>query len=273
MKKIISLFLAVIMLSCSTVTAFSAEEDLSKEIINLSNYAEKIDYIYGIYPVVGNAYIRFSTTSFIQLINDIDSTYEMIECYYIDRSSVTQEMIDEAYDTLDTSVNNLRVETSELEFLLDICKPEQNINNYYSDELWTEFQQCISNAENALNTGENEDEITKAYWDLRYAFNKLCSYNQLMGDIDGNGVVNINDCTLLSKAIAELTTLNYSQKYVASGVYGISITNVTDIQKYLVNDKELDNKYLTEVTENIYSQHLDTNYLYYRLVFLENVLR
>lgn len=261
----------MILLSFSTVTVFSTEEVSARQVMELSFYIEEVSYLYGVYNNEGDVYIEYTDKTFSKLKDDINSASEMIENYYMG-VPITQEMIDEAYEIIDTDANSLCVKKSELEFLIDFCNEETNVYNYYTDEAWDEFQSAINTASIVFSKSTDDTEITTVYWDLRASYNVLCVYNPVMGDINGDGIVSVLDATLLSKSLVEKVSLNSSQKVVSaitSDICDITVNDVTAIQKYLVSNSELNfrSAYLNEISDNIYSKDLTTNRVFYLAVF------
>ena len=59
----------------------------------------------------------------------------------------------------------------------------------------------------------------------------------LIGDVNQDNVIHINDTTFIMKYLAELESFNDNQKLVAdaNGDGAITITDATQIQKYLAN--------------------------------------
>lgn len=277
MKKIISALLtATILLSSITCLTFSAEEvSLKDKFIELNDYTDYFLENFNIYhfedgdplPPVGDFFVAITAETADKLNSDCDAAYELKKRYYTNKEDVTIEEVDSLLNTIEADLENVCVERYELEFMLALVDKE-NTNNYYDEATWAEFESVVSRA-NELLADENtsDSDITAAYWDLRFKFNEMCAYNQVMGDVDGDGDVTILDATLLQRALAEYVELNCSQVFVASvccnpaPVY-ININCVTAIQRYCAEYDDAFGNYNRpeDLSDYLYSTELGGNF-------------
>lgn len=150
------------------------------------------------------------------------------ENYY----DITKEEIQTAYDNLENAMNRATIEKRELEVLIDFCQIEKNDDGYYPDEVWAEFEDSISKAENTLeDINAVGDDYNQAYWGMLYNYNNLCIVNQQYGDVDFDGEISILDVTRLQRILAKLDDSNSSILHICN----LDITYATDIQRYLAS--------------------------------------
>ena len=135
---------------------------------------------------------------------------------------------------------------------------EENINGWYTDEEWSDFQDKIIKLKAALDaigtdvTYPWKDEgkrqaLTDAFHSLLRSYNTMTNRNAVIGDVDGNGKLDINDVTLIQKYLAEMCDLNGAQKMRAA-VYAnrtyekLRVSDVTKLQLYLTEliDRPID---------------------------------
>lgn len=167
------------------------------------------------------------------------------------------------------------------------AEKEKNYNNWYSDEEWDLYQtkikklrEAVGNYSSTANHQYSLDEmkvITEAFHEWLYTLNSMTNKDYVKGDVDGNGVVNINDATTVQKALASMCNLTTAQKMRARSVlynravnssdsmgrYIITINDVTQIQRYLSGNKvESDKIYNLPNTDGrkicIYVDELDS---------------
>ncbi len=274
MKKVLSIFIALLMVVLSTINAFATETDefaTFSDVNNLSIYAEGVGAKYGYTTNVGDVYLTYTIETISNLVCTVDEAIDLENRMY-NGEQITKSMIYDAYKSIDEAEKNLCVDKSELEFLVNFCKSENNDNNYYSEPLWKDFTLSLNKAKNHLTLEINDREINTAFWELYFSYNDLCVYNQVSGDVDGDGRVSVMDGTLISKYLVGGKTLNFSQKFVAAvnnSVYdGLSVMDSTEIYKFLVNDNSnLESSSLISVTSNTKSTNIQDNMLFYRAIY------
>ena len=269
MKKVISLLLAIMLTVLCAVPAFAATDDsnLNEEAKQLYLYICKLKKEYGIENDPGECILSYSVNSVNLLNNDISKAEKLLEEYFYYKT-VTKEQFEEAFDILKADEAKMCVRKTELSTLISICSREVN-NNYYSDEIWDSFQEALRTSRLTLENSSDDYEIDSEYWNLRFSFNKICGYNQVVGDVNGDGKVTVVDATLYSKAIAGMYTLNSSQKLVSSidaSYLPLSVLNVTAIQKHLAGYERYEtirsSENLETLCSDFYSRDVYSNMIY-----------
>lgn len=269
MKKVISVLLAIMLTVLCAVPAFAATDDsnLNEEAKQLYLYICKLKQEYGIENDPGECILSYSVNSVNLLNNDISKAEKLLEEYFYYKT-VTKEQFEEAFDILKADEAKMCVRKTELSTLISICSREVN-DNYYSDEIWDSFQEALRTARLTLENSSDDYEIDSEYWNLRFSFNKICGYNQVVGDVNGDGKVTVVDATLYSKAIAGMYTLNSSQKLVSSidaSYLPLSVLNVTAIQKHLAGYERYEtirsSENLETLCSDFYSRDVYSNMIY-----------
>lgn len=161
----------------------------------------------------------------------------------INVQTATQE-----YNKLCEIVQEIVVEKSEVEELVAICEQEDNDNGYYDAQFWSEFQSEIAKAKELLADESIVDQrVTDAFYELMYQYNRLCTYNRINRDVNGDGVMSIMDATYVQRYLVGLETINTSQLYVLGGgrpnwsLNSININKATEIQSYCASIQQLIN--------------------------------
>lgn len=85
------------------------------------------------------------------------------------------------------------------------------------------------------------DTFNEKYDDVYFSFDNSTVYNQsgvLIGDVNGDGLVNIVDATEIQKYLADIVEFDETARKSAdfNSDNRISVVDATDIQKYLVNN-------------------------------------
>lgn len=90
---------------------------------------------------------------------------------------------------------------------------------------------------NAVYRNENvtQAEVNLATQELQDAIDSLERVKELIGDVDGDGVVSITDATFIQRHLAQLNTIDEARhKYADTDKDGrISIADATMIQRFL----------------------------------------
>lgn len=271
LKMTLSCILAMVMLAVSSVPAFAVNDDLDSKIFELMLYCDKCQNEYGFGETEpGDIYLEYTDTSRNNLINAVEDAENLINSYY-DGLSITEEDIQSKYLSILNAEDNLCVSKTELVFLVEFCQLENNDNNYYGNLTWNDFTQALNSSISLLdNQNSSDEEIDDQYWSLLYAYNELCVSNQLAGDFDNNGEVNIIDVTKIQLALADFGTINSSQKYVSATEYSLTITikDATNIQLYLANLKDtINSENLNYLTNNIDNKDWKINQLYCQAMY------
>lgn len=205
----------------------------------------------------------------------------VLEIYSNNSSVWTDDYFREKYDEVIEASKNMVLAKSELEFAYNICVNESNSGNYYSDDIWSDFEEKLSNANAVIKDNTIIDtRVNDAYWELIHSFNVLCSSNTTKGDVNNDGHVSILDATIVQKSLVGLTPkLNSSQSYVSkisSDYYGENgdqpnISDVTEIQKSIVKIRTLPDTSGWTIIKYPESMHYEANnimaYHYYASMF------
>lgn len=227
MKKILSVILTLTMLLSFVCFPVSAESKYNSiERARLGSLLDGFGQLFGVtyaysmdYPI-GDAWAIYESEDstiedYVQAADDLEEALLNVYIYPIDLAIVTYE-------------NALK---------------EQNYNNWYSEEEWSDFQEAleamgevIENLDNLdINNGRSR-EVSDAFFALMKAYNKMTDSYTVKGDLNKDGAVNVADVTLLQKYLAGTENLTGAQKML-TGAYkyeNLSIANATTIQKYTV---------------------------------------
>lgn len=234
MKKLIAASLAVIMGVCSAIPAFAAEQDIEQQKTELTELADNMELIY-IYRfmMTPSEVPNYSQASSKRMINAVAKVRDEVESY------TTAEQIAQAEDLLNTCKSQMYVDAQELKFMLDEMKCDYDDTSYYSAETSEEIKSVYENAQKVYNGGD-EEEINKAYIDMRNLFNKLCGNVTVAGDVDNSGVFDISDITYIQKYLAGAIQLTTAQRFAAGINLTGNINTVTNYQKNLADIKSAD---------------------------------
>lgn len=191
-----------------------------------------------------------------------------------DSNGITKQEVVDAYEKLEAAIRNATVTKYEVEFLVEHFGTEGNKNGYYPDELYNAYTESVENAK-AFLAKENptNDECNKVYWDLLYNYNRLCSVNTLINDVDFNGSVDVMDATEYQRVLAGIVQNNSSIRYVTN-FDSLAATKIQrrlagyDLNKPLYGQNELNNIAAKQEILNIESEEFDfsawkINELYY----------
>lgn len=262
-KKIISLLLTLILISFSAVTVNAQE--MSKTTLERYCRIYKQMYITGYdVPNVGPYYSEESISYMLQIIEENE---ELIERYK-NGEDITSEMFQEGYDKMVEAEEIMYIDDKELKLIIDINKSQKNIDNYFDDEMWSEYQNAITEAETALESGDLK-AIDENYHEMLYQHNKLCVYNLTVGDVNGDGTFDVNDVTYFQKKLAKNTDdLNYSQILVSlvggnGSDLNPNIANATSMQKHLAGSLPERSYYEVDQYNSFFSSgSYSTSYFY-----------
>lgn len=231
MKKIISLILAMVLLCFSTITAFASTED--DFLVRYTYFLLDVDDCEEYYINGGGFthpdYPSWSDASLERMENAI--------AYAREREITNDEELQVAYADLEAVASKMCVDIDELNFMISLFEQETNINNYYDENIWTDFQNLLEKAK-IVAMSDDEEAIHHTYIEMRNSFNNLCKYNTINGDLNGDGLLNVKDATYGQKYLAELVEFNSSQTMVSlidyKNITGITIETITKMQKYII---------------------------------------
>ncbi len=233
MKKILSTAIAIVLAVFSVIPAFAQGSDepiTNSEYHKFNIFVNSCEYSF-IYAeeLVNKSYPFWTEDSKQRMAVAVEDVRS--------RTITTASQLEQAYADLLEVSSTMYVEKSELKYMYYLFINENNDNGYYSDELWNEVQQLITDAKTAYYSGD-EQLVHHVYIKMRNTYDALCKYNTVYGDFSGDGELNVVDVTYLQKYIAELTEFNSSQKTLScingEGVGGASIKTATYMQKYMV---------------------------------------
>lgn len=234
-KKFLSILLAILLVVATTVTAFASNDGLQEEII----------YSYQIEGLIDNYILHFINSDGIippGLPEWSASSRKNLEsvCSYVEEKlkedNLTQDELKSLKDMVESAADNMCIDSSELKWMLDYMEKDYNSTGYYDEETMSNIKEIYEKALSAYYSGD-ESQIHISYVNMRNELNKLCRYNQVQGDINLNGKLDIDDITLMQKDLACLTKLNSSQMFIASyNNHDTSVKTVTMWQTILVGD-------------------------------------
>lgn len=254
MKKFISILIAVVLMGFTTVTVFaestnddsnneetySSLSDAKNSVLSLVN-AYRLHFIYGDMMVPVEVPV-WSNTSY----NNMEKTLD-----YVDESIPSCTTIDEVIEfeiLLNQAESDMCIDSSELEWMLEYMKKDYESENYYDEVTTDRIKTIYEQAQIALNSG-NEKETHISYVDLRNLLNELCLYNRVAGDVNFDGVFDIDDITLMQKNFASLTKFNSSQNYLSKINEHSNIDIVTSWQMEL-----------SDMTSNSYIAYINSEF-------------
>lgn len=190
--------------------------------------------------------------------------------------TMTYEDIQNTYEKLREAIDSVRIGEEELSFIVDICENWiNNENDYYNEEFWNSYTEQLGKTKQIIADYENSspEDIKNAYWDLYAKFNEVCVYSTVPGDMNGDGKVTADDCTVLQSYLAGLSQLNASQwhsKFNIIDSWYCNVDHVTKLQQSLAHLTELEEGYnFTRVEENINTE----DYLFNDIIHEEYVER
>ena len=271
MKKVISiLMIMVLLVSVLAVSAFATESGMSEYYDKLDALCWSAVYDYGVSSNNRDCPYKYEPgVLVISLTNEslkkgreaLEETSEFLDGYTVDPDSYTFDAFENQYAKLKGVLDTLVVSKGSLRSLINFCAKEKNHDGYYDEELWTQFVEKLNYAQVVYddNTIVEDYEITECYFELLHSHFKLCSSNQMFGDIDNNGEISVLDATHLQRALARTEDLNSSQKLISKS----DILYATQIQRHIakldatlyIENSTLDSFVIYTEYSNIHSQN------------------
>lgn len=251
-KSMLALMIAMVIMCISTFSVFAMdtelEDNLYDEIEELHNLCMMSVNVFGAIAKDGSyshkpGVIYLSISNLNDINTALDNATDIIHRYgypmtFENYNGITEEEIKDAYDNLQGAMDRATIEANELKVLADFCHTEKNDDGYYPDEVWAEFENSTSRAQNTLeDMNADGEDYNRAYWGMLYNYNKLCLVNRQYGDVDFNGDINILDATKLQRILARLEDSNSSILQICK----LEITYATEIQRYLALLVDVDN--------------------------------
>lgn len=174
-------------------------------------------------------------------------------------------MLGWAVSASEISDSDFQVDQSELNFLYEFCSEAFVDDNYYSQEFLSAYQQALDNTKDVLeNYSQQQGE--EAYWNLYKAFNQACVYTDVTGDLNGDGICDISDCTQLQKCIAGLEPMTpmLALKLGLSGDNPLGVDKVTKLQGFMAGTDTLENSEAFEtLKDNVDTRDISLNSILY----------
>lgn len=276
LKTILALMIAMVIMCISVNPAFSANtlnEQMEIELYDdLSEAYERLDalcwsavYDYGVSSTNRNSAYKIEPGVLVlTLTNDslergreaLDETSEFLDNYSVEPESYTYENFENQYTKLKGVLDTLVVSKGTLKSLINFCAEEKNDTGYYSEVLWDDFTERLSNAQVVCEDETIVEDyiVTETFFELLHSHFNLCSSNTKFGDIDNDGDISVIDATYLQMALASIEKLNSSQKLISKS----DILYATEIQRYvakLVYSLEIENSTLGDYVE--YTKYSD----------------
>ena len=274
LKKTIAILLCLCMLAGTAVIGASAYTDEEREEI-----AQKAEIINNMAPMYGDGMAKYpylgGTEQDIYTSETMNALYAALDdaALYIGPQGnnywpyASIEELTRVYNNLERALDGLKVAVPSLQELYDAVKGEENgtegyMYRYYPERMWREFCAARQTAADVL-LNPDDDSVTGAYFALRAAYNTLCESNQVVGDVNGNGSVEVADVLYLQKYMAKMVTMNSSQLIVADFVGGnkagtITTENVIMMQKFLAGmDIFFDSRGLGSLNQQDYNPLID----------------
>ncbi len=273
LKSTLSLIIVMVIIGVSVVSAFAQDVEKEEEVnvyklaFNLLEYSSeyrrtfrlKLEQNPGALPMDCDLN---SANELIEVCNEVDDYYMEI----MDGRVPTVEEINSFYPKLDAAAEKVILFRRELKYLIDHCGFETNNNSYYPQDLWEYFQECLEKAVDVYTKETEGIEVSRVYWDLKFAYNKLCVVNTVSGDVDKSGELSILDVTLVQMNLAQMCSLNSSQLTVLyeSAEENITITVATKMQLALAKLDKFDSYDLEVLSADTNRMCLNDNSVFRR---------
>lgn len=229
MKKLLSVLLSVLLLSCPLcINAFAAESSESKDKL-----AELIDCHEFTYSIRGSRPPYFTDEEY--------GAYLKAKKVLDDRSSTEEDYAAAVDNLLYADLYCIYVIPVVAQRTYENAVKEQNYNNWYPEDEWNDYQDKLADLKTALDKITDEDEfseeLTSSFHAVLKIYNKMTNEYTLKGDLNKDGSVNISDVTLLQKYIAGSVNLTGAQKMLTGADWyeDLSIIDATRLQKYISN--------------------------------------
>lgn len=260
MKRMFIKFIALIMtlifiLICSLVSSSAYGSYISasdKELDDLAYHA--VHYFLNSFSATD--LFTDDTIDNVQYWFDIEQNYVVLdEKYKTDEER--QYIIDNFSKSMSTDIV---ISSDAILCLYEAVKNESNDNGYYSDELWNEFSKNREKVKMSIEEGIKPEDANNLFLDLRDSFNALCLSNQIMGDVNKDGRIDILDATIMQKGLVKKLTLNSSQLLISCNntfPQSFSISNVTEWQKLLVKMGTIESNVFHDFYANDYNPICD----------------
>lgn len=251
-KKIVSIVLsAFLAVNCFSFSAFAADEN---NIENLRNQ---------LYRLISQIDLAVMQVGDLKPYASFERAEKLCrECKSIARdSNSSYEELSEAYNRLKDVSSYMYIDKCSACKAYILASKETNDNLWYDETDWNDFINKREALRVVLGSGRDSDDkfINDAYRDLYSSFVTMTSKYNKAGDLNKDGSVDVNDVTLLQKAVAGYVKLNsaqimlakcysypgknYSPVYSAIDSFSLNVSSATKLQKCISDyeDIELNN--------------------------------
>ncbi|MCH5297243.1 MAG: dockerin type I repeat-containing protein [Ruminococcus sp.] len=172
-----------------------------------------------------------------------NAAYQLAE-NVIANKSATNEDYHNAIDRLSYALNNTCIDKGYAKQTYVLSLKEQNDNGFYGEADWNDYVEKRNALRDSFKTND-EKTISDAYFELYDSFTNMTSKYTIAGDVNNDGVVNIDDVTLIQKYVSDTTSFTGVQVELASrdcgkyqyADYGyvpkITVDDVTALQKVI----------------------------------------
>ncbi len=223
----------------SKITEEKTKEEMHKEISQTYEYWANVGFF--------RTYSIESSNEFCLLV------YEFEEMALSSASYYTYDEIKTAYDKLMLAADELLIYQPILDTAAQNCVKEQNYHNWYSDELWAEYEKC-RDAYLVAYEGDDGKVLRERDFDLNYIYNKMTNEYMVYGDVNKDSILDVDDVTLIQLYLVGSYDFTGGQCRVAatwSDYYeDITVDSVTDWQMKIAGVK--DNVYCYFIGESDY---------------------
>ncbi len=225
MKKIISVLLTVAIIIGACCISASAASETSEAY----NRLYRMIYDYYSPGYVSGSQPYYSDSSMGVVYQEVVKGEDVLN----DPNS-TDDDYTKAADDIQTALDNRCVRTEWAEETYKLCMEEPN-DNWYSEEMWQDYMDKLADLRTALDGG-NEYDVQEKYTIVCSKYMELCNSYGVLGDLDKNGYVGINDVTLLQMYLSGMATFNGNQiglSAIDCKADEISITCVSKLQLHI----------------------------------------
>lgn len=237
MKKFISVILFTIAIIYCTVPFVAYAEENVSEISKRDELNELYDEVLHSIDIVGYP-TKYSDNSRNMLYNAISFADELLNK---EPDYVSDTEYQNCLDMLSFAYNNLCIDVFYAKETYVLSLNEHNENNFYDENDWNKFSEKRDALRDSFKTN-NEYVISYTFFELIDSFVNMTSKYTLSGDVNNDGIVNIDDATLVQKYIANSENLTEVQKVLASlnggcftVVPALNIDTVTELQMYFAD--------------------------------------
>lgn len=250
-KKFSALLIAMALILSIRILPVSAVSDDEINVRECENYAERI-----IFDIVSTGGRKPYAADFYSKAGDLAD--ELLDvAYKYEKGEVTAVELQNKYDETKEFYENPWISPYYAEQTCYVAVHEQNYNNWYTDEQWNIFIEKRDNLLNALRvidpdlepakwgsvydfnyTVAQQKNVSKCFYELLYIYNEMTCKDIILGDVNRDGVVSVEDTTLIQKYIVGEVNFTGAQELRAKvnvDSYSISIKDATLIQKYIVD--------------------------------------